>query len=177
MNHRLCFWCVMAVIAVGALVHAAESLRIVPIVHDDKVLISFELADAYTDAVRDAVSSGLRTTFTYDIALRMHVPAWVDRTVATAVVSMTDHFDNLTRRHSLSRTVDGRLLEVTVTEDEAVARRWLTAVNRLPLCGTAKLDASRDYFVQVSARVRPYRASLLGWANLITGQTRFTFVP
>ena len=177
MNHRLCFWCVMAVITVGALVRAAESLRIVPIVHDDKVLISFELADAYTDAVRDAVSSGLRTTFTYDIALRMHVPAWVDRTVATAVVSMTDHFDNLTRRHSLSRTVDGRLLEATVTEDEAVARQWLTAVNRLPLCGTAKLDASRDYFVQVSARVRPYRASLLGWANLITGQTRFTFVP
>ena len=121
MNHRLCFWCVMAVIAVGALVRAAESLRIVPIVHDDKVLISFELADAYTDAVRDAVSSGLRTTFTYDIALRMHVPAWVDRTVATAVVSMTDHFDNLTRRHSLSRTVDGRLLEATVTEDELIA--------------------------------------------------------
>ena len=167
----------MALLAAGALARAAESLRIVPIVRDDTVLISFELADAYTDAVREAVSSGLRTTFTYDIALRMHVPAWVDRTVATAVVSMTDHFDNLTRRHSLSRTVDGRLLEVTVTEDEAVARRWLTAVTRLPLCATAKLDASRDYFVQISARVRPYRASLLGWANAITGQTRFTFVP
>jgi len=177
MNHRLCLWCVMALIAAGALVGAAESLRIVPIVRDDTVLISFELADAYTDAVREAVSSGLRTTFTYDIALRMHVPVWVDRTIATAVVSMTDHFDNLTRRHSLSRTVDGRLLEVTVTEDEAVARRWLTAVNRLPLCGTAKLDPSRDYFVQVSARVHPYRASLLGWANAIIGQTRFTFVP
>jgi len=176
-SHRRWLWCAIALVAAVAIIRADESLRIVPIVHDDTVLISFELADAYTDGVREAVSSGLRTSFTYDVALRMHVPVWVDRTIATAVVVMTDHFDNLTRRHSLSRTVDGRLLEATVTEDEAVVRRWLTAVNRLPLCGTDKLDPSRDYFVQVSARVRPYRASLLGWANAITGQTRFTFVP
>src|SRR2546428_8511039 len=158
MNRRLCLWCVIALIAAGALVGAAESLRIVPIVRDDTVLISFELADAYTDAVREAVSSGLRTTFTYDIALRMHVPVWVDRTIATAVVSMTDHFDNLTRRHSLSRTVDGRLLEVTVTADEAVARRWLTAVNPLPVCGSGKLGPGCGDFLQVSARGNPKRA-------------------
>jgi hypothetical protein len=167
----------MALLALVTILRADESLRIVPIVRDDKVLISFELADAYTDDVREAISSGLRTTFTYDVALRMVVPAWVDRTIATAVIGASDQYDNLTRRHSLSRTFDGRVADAAVTEDEAVARRWLTTLNRLPLCGTSKLDPSRDYYVRVSARMRPRRASLLGWANAITGQAKFTFIP
>ncbi len=177
MKGKLCLWCVMVLLAAGAIVRAAESFRIVPIVRDDKVLISFELDDAYTDDVREAVSSGLRTTFTYDVALRMVVPVWVDRTIATAVVNVSDQYDNLTRRHSLTRTVDGRVEEATVTEDEAVAGRWLTTLTRLPLCGTSKLDPSRDYYVRVSARMRPRHASLVGWVNAITGQSKFTFIP
>src|SRR5712692_6810898 len=105
MNRRLCICYLMACIATGAIVRAAESLRIVPIVRDDKVLVSFELADAYTPDVREAISSGLRTTFTYDVELRMVVPAWVDRTIATVVISSSDQYDNLTRRHTLSRTI------------------------------------------------------------------------
>ena len=61
-----------------------------PIVSDNQVLVSVDVADGYTDAVREAVSSGLRTTFTYDVELRMLVPAWVDRTIATSVVSTSD---------------------------------------------------------------------------------------
>ncbi len=177
MNRRLCIWCAIGLLAAGALVRAAESLRIVPIVSDDKVVVSFELADAFTDEVREAISSGLRTTFTYDIELRMVVPLWVDPTICTAVVTATDQYDNLTRRHSLSRTVDGRVEEASVTEDASVVKRWLTTSNRLPLCQTSKLDASRDYYVRINARTRPRGGSLLGWATTVTGQAKFTFIP
>src|ERR1041385_9220812 len=57
-------------------VAAAEGVRIVPLVRDDSVLVSFELTDGYTPAVKDAVHSGLKTTFTYEIELRQDVPAW-----------------------------------------------------------------------------------------------------
>ena len=184
MHRKVCSWSVMALVAAGAIflvagatLRAAEILRIVPIVRDDTVLVSFELADAYTDDVRGAIASGLRTTFTYDIELRMVAPGWVDRTIASAVVSISDQYDNLTRRHSLSRTVDGRIDEASVTETESVARQWLTTLNRMPLCQTSKLDPNRDYYVRVSARTRPRGASLLGWANAITGQAKFTFIP
>ena len=90
--------------------HAVESFRIVPIVGEDKVLVSFELADAFTHEVREAISSGLRTTLTYEIELRMVVPVWVDPPFAPRL-SATDQYDNLTRLHSLSRTVDGRVQE------------------------------------------------------------------
>jgi hypothetical protein len=164
-------------LAAGTLLRAAESLRIVPIASDDSVVVSFELSDAYNDDVRQAISSGLKTTFTYDIELRMYVPAWVDRTIATAVVDISDQYDNLTRRHILSRTVDGRVQDTQTTEDDALVRRWLTSLTRLPLCETSKLDPSRDYYVRISARARPHGGSLLGWANAITGQAKFTFIP
>ena len=177
MTRRIVIWCVVAVIATAAVVRAAGSLRIVPIVRDDTVVVSFELADAYTDELRDTIAIGLRTTFTYDDDLRMIVPAWVDRTIATAVVTTSDHYDNLTRRHSLLRTVDGHVEESLVTEDNAVVAKWLTTLNLVTLCRTSKLDQSRDYYVRVSARARPHGASLLGWATATTGQAKFTFIP
>jgi hypothetical protein len=167
----------LIVLTGGAIARAVENLRIVPISRDEQMFVTFELSDAYTDAVREIISSGLRTTFTYDVELRMVVPAWVDRTIATAVVSMTDQYDNLTRRHTLTRSVDGRIEQTIETEDETVVRSWLTTWTRLPLCKTSALDASRDYYVRVSARARPHEASLLGWTNAVTGQAKFTFVP
>jgi hypothetical protein len=169
--------CAVALLAAGSVLGAAESLRIVPIVSDDNVVVSFELADGYGVDVREAISSGLRTTFTYDIELRMIVPAWVDRTIATAVVSTSDQYDNLTRRHALSRLVDGRIADSVVSEDETTVKRWLTTLTRVPLCRTSKLDPNRDYYVRISAQARPRGASLLGWANAITGQAKFTFIP
>ena len=177
MNRSVRLWCLVAFLSASATVRATESLRIVPIVYNDSVIVTLELEDAYGDDIRDAISSGLRTTFTYNISLRMHAPVWVDRTIATAVVSNIDEYDNLTRRHHLSRTVDGRLDDSVVTEDEAVARRWLTTLNRLPVCATSKLDPSRDYYVSISAEVRPQRGSLLGWVSAVTGSVRFTFIP
>src|SRR6267142_4430746 len=114
-------WVAAAIVAAGLLARADESLRIVPIVRDNKVLISFELADAFTEPVRDAIASGLRTTFTYELELRTTVPSWLDRTIVTATLTASDQFDNLTRRHTLSRTGDGRVEEVLVTDDATVA--------------------------------------------------------
>ena len=64
-----------------------------------------------------------------------------------------------------------------MTQDEAQVRQWLTTWDRLPLCKTALLDQSRDYYVRVSAQARPRAGSLLGIAEAITGQAKFTFVP
>jgi hypothetical protein len=86
--------------------------------------------------VREAIASGLRTTFTYELELRTIVPGWFDRTIMTTVVAMSDQYDNLTRRHTLSRTIDGRIEDMTVTEDEAIVQTWLTKLNRVPVYDT-----------------------------------------
>lgn len=177
MGRRLSLWCAMMLLAASVLLAASGSLRIVPLVYVDEVVVSFELADAYTNEVREAISSGLRTTFTYDVELRLVGSLWVDRTIADVVVSTSDQYDNLTRRHTLSRTVNGRVEEASITEDESMVGPWLTTFARLPLCKTSQLDPTRDYYVRITARSRPRGGSLLGWASAITGRTKFTFIP
>ena len=154
---------------------AQDALRISTLNSNNQVVVSFELTGAYDDSVRDAIASGLRTSFTYTLELR--TPAWIDRTVGTAIVSATDQYDNLTRRHTLTRTVDGRVEDVLVTEDDAIVKTWLTKWSRVPVADTAKLDPTRDYYVRVSTRTRPLGGSLLGVTKTITGQVKFTFVP
>lgn len=168
---------VTLLLAFGADLRADETLRIVPIRSDNTVVVSIELSDANLDELRQAIASGLRTTITYDIELRMVVPAWVDRTIATASVATSDQYDNLTRRHTLQRLVDGRVQDSLTTEDENVAHQWLTSLSRLPLVNTAKLDPSRDYYIRISARARPHGGSMLGWASTVVGQAKFTFLP
>ena len=90
-------------VALGGVAYAEGTLRIVPLVRAEQVIVSIELDNGYTDEVRQVINGGVRTTFTYDVDLKMIVPAWVDRTIATAVVTTTDHYDTLTRVHNLSR--------------------------------------------------------------------------
>jgi hypothetical protein len=174
MIRRSSVWSVLLLLAV-ATVRSEETLRITPFINDHLVVVSFELNDAYSDAVREAIASGLRTTFTYELELR--TPAWIDRTIGTTIVATTDHYDNLTRRHTLTRTVDGRVEDVLVTEDDAVVKTWLTKWSRVPLADTAKLDPARDYYVRVTTHARPLGGSLLGLTKTITGQVKFTFIP
>ena len=155
----------------------AEGVRIIPLVRDDAVLVSFELTDGYTPEVKDAVHSGLKTTFTYTVELRQDVPAWVDRTIATSVITNSVQYDNLTRRATLTRTLDGHVESVESTEDEAVMRQWMTTFQKMPLFKTADLEQNREYYVRVRATARPANGSMLWpWGTGISGMTKFTFI-
>jgi uncharacterized protein DUF4390 len=165
----------LLLLALAAAPVAEETLRITPFINGNRVIVSFELTDAYTDAVREGIESGLKTTFTYELELRAR--AWIDRTIATTVVATTDQYENLTRRHTLTRTVDGRVDEVLVTEDTQVVKTWLTKWNRVPVADTTRLDPAREYYVRVTTRTQPVGGSLLGVTRTVVGQAKFTFVP
>lgn len=158
---------------------AQEDIRVVPLVRDGSVLVSCELADGYTDDVRAFIQSGLQTTFSYTVELRMRVPAWVDKTLASAVVSTAVEYDNLTRRHTVSRLLDGRVQDSRVIEDEGEVRKLLTTFDKLPLFRTAKLEPNREYYVLVRARARPRNGTIF-WpfdSSAPAGSAKFTFLP
>jgi hypothetical protein len=174
---RFALWCALTLVSLTAPVRAQEGLRIVPLVRDDHVLVTFELADGFTDEVRAAIHSGLKTTFTYTVDLRLEVPAWVDRTIATTVVSNSVEYDNLTRRHNVVRTLDGRLDHEQITDSETVVRQLMTSFQRLPLFRTSLLQPNREYYVRISAVARPTNGAFLWpWGSGTSGQAKFTFI-
>ena len=170
-------FCVLVLVSLTATLAAAEGLRIVPLVRDDRVLVTFELADGFTDEVRAAIKSGLKTTFTYTVDLRLEVPAWVDRTIATTVVANSVEYDNLTRIHTLVRVVDGKVDSQQRTDNDTIVQQLMTSFQRLPLFRTSILEPNREYYVRISATARPSNGAFLWpWGSGTSGQAKFTFV-
>jgi hypothetical protein len=158
---------------------AAQSARITPVARDGHVLVSFEVADAFSDQVEAALTSGLTTSFTYDVELRRGATLWVDRTIDVAQVVAAVKFDNLTREYQISITRDGRVEDSWITQDAQEVRRAITVFTRLPLFNTRKLEPNSEYYIRVKVRTRPHNALfVLPWdRNGILGSATFTFLP
>lgn len=160
-----------------AIAQTATGFRIVPIVREDKVYVTFVLADGFTEDVRAAIQSGLKTTFTYDVELRLDVPGWVDRTIGTSTVTANVEYNNLLRRYTLTRVVDGRQDEPEYADNEGKVRQWMTSLKDLPLFKTSLLETNREYYVRVRATARPSNGSLLWpFGSGTSAMAKFTFV-
>ena len=170
-----------ALIAVTATVGQAQSqaqtLRVRPLVKDGQVLVTFALDGGLTDEMKAVVQSGLRTVFTYTVELKLKAPAWVDRTVASVVLSTSVDYDNLTRRHTVSQSRNGRVEQSVVLEDPAQVAQMVTNFDRLALFDT-KLEPNREYYILVRADARPRsNASLWPFSGTASGLAKFTFIP
>lgn len=170
---------VALVVALGTALTAAELVRVAPLARDGQILVSFEFADAYDNEVREAVGSGLTTTFTYDIRLRRAKSLWFDKTVDSSTISVEVRYDNLTRRYQMSRLVQGRIEESRVTEDEADVRRWMTRIERVSLFSSTALEPNAEYYLRVEARTQPRRRWFFWpWGRVAASAVaKFTFLP
>lgn len=170
---------VVLLLAPAGVAAIPELIRVQPLARDGQVFVSFELSGGFPEDVRQTIRSGLPTSFAYELELRRGVPLWFDRTIAHSTVVASVQYDNLTRRHQLSRSVDGRVEAALVTEDEREVERWLTAVDRLPIFSTAGLEPNGEYYVRVRAQTRP-RSTWSLWPfdrGGAWGHARFTFIP
>jgi hypothetical protein len=171
----------VACVVAGAVVCATvQAIQVVPLAREGRVWVSFQLSDAFTDEVSDAIHSGLTTTFAYDVEIKRDGTLWFDRTVAAATVSASVKYDTLTRKFNVTRALDGRMEGAESTENEAIVRDMLTKFDRLPLFSSAVLEANAEYYLRVRARTSP-RTSWALWPlwdrREVAGIAKFTFIP
>ena len=153
-----------------------KGLQVVPVVRGDSLVVNFELRDGLTPDVRAAIDSGLKTIFTYTVDLRVDAGFWLDRTVAQSVVTTSVEYDNLERKYTLERRIDGRSEPSKRTEDLLEVRQWMTKLQNAPLFSTRVLQRNRDYYVRVSASARPSYGSILWpFGSGTSAQTKFFF--
>jgi len=170
----------VAFVLLGSVARAdGQDLSVMPIARDGQVVVSFELSEGLTEDVRDAIQSGLPTTFSYELELRRSTATWFDRTIAAVTMTATVRFDNLTRRYQMSRTLDGRVEDARPTEDQDAVRRWMTRFEHVPLSTTSALEADGEYYVRVRAHTQP-RNTWFFWPwgrDWVLGRAKFTFIP
>jgi hypothetical protein len=156
-----------------------QTLQVIPLPRDGEVLVSFKLDEALTDDIRAAIHSGLTIKFVYKVDLRRSSAVWMDRTIASAVVTATVRYDTLTRIYHYSRALDGRIEFADTTNREDVAWSALTRdFARLSLFRGTSLEPNADYYVRVRANASP-RNSAFVWpwqGDDAMGFAKFTFI-
>lgn len=171
---------VMAIIAVCPTPSAAQqTIEITPLARDGQLLVTFTLTDGLNDEVRAAIHSGMNVTFQYQVDLRRSTTLWLDRTIASAVVTASVRYDTLTRKYHFSRMHDGRTEFSDITDSYEAVQRWLTDFDKLPLFHGGTLERNTEYYVRVRATKSPRNASFLWpWGGHdVMGQVKFTFLP
>ena len=176
MIRRIAVFVLLSVVSVSAF---EQSLQVIPLPRDGEVLVSFKLGEALTDDIRAAIHSGLTISFHYKVDLRRGSAAWFDRTIASAVVTATVRYDNLTRKYHVTRLIDGLIDVADQIDREEVAWAWLTThFDRLSLFRTVALERNGEYYVRVRAHTTPRNASFVWpWQREdVVGLAKFTFV-
>jgi hypothetical protein len=141
----------VALLLATALSAQEQSLYVAPLARDGQVLVSFKLAQTLTPELKTAIHSGLTVSFVYKVDLKRDSAAWIDRTMASTVVTATVRYDNLTRKYHLSE--------------------------RLPLFRGVRLEDNAEYYVRVRAHTSPRNASFVWpWqGDDVVGLAKFTF--
>lgn len=156
---------------------SAQTLSVTPLAKDGRILVTMRMTDVFSEEVRNAIHSGLRVSFVYDVELKRNTALWVDRTLATARITATIEYDILTQRYMATRGEDGRMERVETIETEAQARAWLTEFDKLPLFSSAALEGNTDYYLRVRAHTTPRNQSFVWpWEGGIAGLAKFTFL-
>jgi hypothetical protein len=144
-------WIIGAVLA-AAVVVSASSLRITPVVADDKVMATFAAPSVFTAEVREAVQSGMPVMLTFTAELRRTSALWFDQTLASAAVASTVKFDTLTGTYQVSKLRAGAVHWSQQTQKEEEMRLWMTEFERITLDDLRVLSTNGEYYIRVRAR-------------------------
>ncbi|HSM50287.1 MAG TPA: DUF4390 domain-containing protein [Thermoanaerobaculia bacterium] len=96
-----------------------------------EVRVSFRLAEAFDERVRERLAAGLPTGFTYEIELLRDRKRWWDAGLVEASLEVAAMYNALSRDYLLNFKRDGRLVESRTVRELADLERAMTEVGGL----------------------------------------------
>ena len=172
---------VVAMGCAAAVLSAATTIRVRPVVSQGRVLTSFEASGAWTIEAREALASGSVVSFQYVVELRRPSAFWRDTVLARLSLVASGKLDTLTGAYTVSRYRDGRVLRVDSRRQEDEVRDWLTNFEQFEITPDSELKPNTDYYVQVRLYKAP-RATISVWSVLPfggddgSGRGEFTYI-
>lgn len=130
MNRLLSFLVLLAVVLAPAALFAAEASIAGVKVDLDPLRVSFEVRDAFTEEVEEAVKSGMPTSFNFIVKLSRVDPVWLDEDIGEWEFRHTVKYDTLKDEYEVrldedlsreARTKDLEEMKSFMTRGEAIA--------------------------------------------------------
>ncbi len=158
---------------------AAELLDLSLLIKENKIFVTFRMADAFNDDIERTIASGLPVSFRYDVQLKKVRAIWLNQKVDTRRITNTVTYDNITERYTLSRDIDGGIVATDVVAGLNDMMQFMTVIDDLALFEVSSLEPNADYYLRVKGLVKERNLFLFvpwdqdsGWKK-----TYFTYPP
>jgi hypothetical protein len=158
---------------------AAEIVDIVPVIRGDGIFVSFRAEDAFTDDIVRAIETGLEVSFRYNVELKRVRRVWFDEKAAARRIETTVSYDNLTKRYSMTREIDGKIDTTEVVDNPEEMRQFMTTFESLLLFDVSSMEANEAYYLRVNGVMKDRNVLLLIPWNVGADwrEAHFTYFP
>lgn len=140
-------------------------------------VLSCRLVDGLSPSMLEEIEAGIETTLDYRLQVYRRRAGMLDDQVARRHVECSVRHDALTRQYTLTRRVDGELVETRVTSDASEMRAFLTTLRSLPVLRALDLVVGEEYYLRARCDLGlVWRFYLIPW-RLDTGWARAPIAP
>jgi len=120
-----------------------------------RVLVDFQLEDAFDEETAERVGTGLPTTFVYELELLRDRKRWFDRPLDSATVQVVALFDAVSREYLVNYKLNGKLIESRMVRDLDELRHAMTRFDDIPAFDLEPLPRRWRLLVKVRALLGP----------------------
>ena len=117
----------------------------------DDLLTYFEVKNAFTDKINQAVLNGIPTTFTFYIALYKTDSSWFDKNISDIQIKSTLKYNSLKKEFSVLRPWKTETPIITQSFEEAKA--LMTEVDNLKIIPLDQLVKGDKYQLRIKAEL------------------------
>ncbi len=158
---------------------AAQIVDLVSLVRGGNLHVSFRVEDGFTEEIERAIETGLEVSFRYNVELKRVRSIWLDALIAKRQVRTMVSYDNLTKRYSLTREIDGEIDRTAVVADADAMRRFMTSVEALSVFEVSVMEPNDEYYLRVNGVMKDRNLLLFIPWDVSAGwkESHFTYLP
>ena len=117
----------------------------------DDLLLYLKVEGAFSEKMKNAILSGVNTTFSFFISLRLVRNLWPDKKIAEIKVTNTIKYDNLKKKFFITKSWKDD--EILVTQSLIEAEKLMTSIDSLKIVPLSRLEKGRQYQIKAKAEL------------------------
>jgi len=117
----------------------------------DDLLLYLNVEGAFREKMKDAILSGVSTTFSFFIALYLNRNFWFDKKIADITITHTIKYNNIKKEYSVKRSWENG--EVKITQSFREAQKLITEIDSLEIIPLSKLEKGMQYQIRAKAEL------------------------
>lgn len=117
----------------------------------DNLLSYFDVRNAFSEKITQAVKNGIPTTFSFYVSLYKTSDSWLDKKIADVTIKSTVKYNSMKEEYSVFRPWKSEKPEVTQSFEEAEA--WMTEVDNLTVIPLDQLVKGDKYQIRIKAEL------------------------